>query len=102
VRGEIPVGDVSARFWVLSDARGPVDLSAADVTRTVVAEPQGAPVPVVADAPCTVSGLGRVRVVPTGAEVASARWLGFRFRARWGPGEELWFPSEGFRWVEVR
>jgi hypothetical protein len=95
---DLIAGDtVTPREFILADENGPVPMAGADVMRTTVSR---SGVTQVADAPCDVVGVGRVRATLTAAEV-TAGWHGVRFRVRYGPGNELLFPSDGPRWLEA-
>lgn len=95
---DLTAGDVvTAREFVLADENGPVALDGADVTRTTVGRDGTTDA---ADVVCQVVGPGRIRFVPLMPEV-TVGWHGFRFRASYGPGNDLLFPSDGPRWLEA-
>lgn len=99
---DIELASVGPDVWVLADEKGPVDLFGATVTRTVLG-PRPSEAILVADAATVVAGaLGRVWVEPVPGE-RLAGWLGYRFRAQWGPGADQvrFFPDSGARWVLV-
>lgn len=91
----------SGDTWVLADEKGPVDLAGATVVRTVLG-PRPSEAILVAEEPCVVAGPGRVSYDAVEGERV-AGWLGYRFRARWGPGADQvrFFPDTGARWVLI-
>lgn len=94
--------DKAADAWVLADENGPVKLDGATVTRTVLG-PRPSEAILLADVPCDVgAGLGKVSYDAIQGERVVG-WLGYRFRAQWGPGADQvrFFPDTGPRWVLV-
>lgn len=87
--------------WVLADEKGPVDLTGAVVTRTVLGPRPSAAI-VIADVACQGGKLGKVTYAAVAGE-RIAGWLGYRFRAQWGPAADQvrFFPDTGPHWVLV-
>lgn len=98
---DIPLSKVGPDVWVLADEQGPVNFDGAVVTRSVVG-PRPIEAVIVADVPCSVAGLGKVSYDAVEGERVTG-WLGYRFRAQWGPGADdvRYFPDTGPRWVLI-
>lgn len=101
-RADIKLDGPGPDVWVLADEVGPVDLRGAAVTRTVIG-PRPSLAIVIADVATTVQAArGHVAVTPVPGE-RTPGWLGYRFRAQWGPGADQvkFFPDDGAHWVLV-